>query len=234
MKIYLILLSALIVAIPAKAQDLGSLKQCPPIKDSMKRLKCFDLAARNLAEWERQRDIDALATIKATELDAAARAKLAEGAAAAKAEAAVKAKQEQFISESNNALRAVRKLVTRVQTGISYRDYPAALSDAKLEVNSFSDGAFSGMNKEFSGHLLASIVHFEKALTVWRKRFSGGGILWDVLWDKDPLTQNLVNEYAGMDRARDKWGKIPIQAAVSVIWSEAADRAESAAAVLRK
>jgi hypothetical protein len=232
----------------AWGQDTAELNQCTSIKENARRLRCFDKAAAAFIEAERQRQIKEEVDRRVRDIEVAARLEAAEKEAKGKAAvdaaleaktraeevAALKAKQQRFAATANDALRALRRLTTRIETGISYRDYSPALSEAKLEVRTFADGAHASTNPELTERLGIAIAHFDLAHVVWQERFRSYGRPLDLLYDQN-LSQRLAAAYPAMDSAKDSsTGRLLIQAAVTVIFKSAAQEVDAAASIIRK
>jgi len=231
------------------SQDLADLNQCTTIKESARRLRCYDKAAANLIEADRQRQIREEVERRVRDIEAAARSEAMEKAAKEKAAAdaaaieaksraeeaaALKAKQQRFAAAANDALRALRRLTTRIETGISYRDYAPALSEAKLEIRTFADGEHASANQEFTERLNIAIAHFELAHLVWQERFRSYGRPLDLLYDQN-LSHRLLATYPAMSGAKDSSsGRVLIQAAVAVIWKYGAEEVDAATSIIRK
>lgn len=122
--------------------------KCLEIKDSEKRLSCFDSSAKKTSKSTK--------SSKLAEVD--------------------KAKQEQKIAEekalqaASNALKALQKFRYRVETGISYREYIPALGELKYEVLQFaSNNSVPSMN-EISELMNSSVTAYEYAGMVWRDK----------------------------------------------------------------
>lgn len=68
---------------------------------------------------------------------------------------------------ANDALRALRKLEAQTKTGLSYRDYGNALSEAKYPVDLFFKSKDVKKYQELSTSLQKTILHYEYVLHLW-------------------------------------------------------------------
>jgi hypothetical protein len=79
---------------------------------------------------------------------------------------------EKIIPESaKSAVRALKKLEARCQAGISYRDYPIAIGDAKFEVNLYLESSDAQKNRELAESIQAAMNHYDNASTFWALKF---------------------------------------------------------------
>jgi hypothetical protein len=74
---------------------------------------------------------------------------------------------------AKEALNALKKLDTVVQTGVSYRDYSGVLADAKHPVSLFLESSEAKLNQELADAFRNAVAHHDFALGVWRLKFSG-------------------------------------------------------------
>lgn len=79
------------------------------------------------------------------------------------------------ISEAGkNAYFALKKIEARCQAGISYRDYPSAIGEAKYLVNLYleSPNASKPKNVPFTEAIKAAMNGYELAYTIWGDKFT--------------------------------------------------------------
>lgn len=205
---YTIRLFALVVVLlfghSVAAGPLDKLAECPPIKDAKKRLACFDTALPI-----------AIAVDAATR---EAEAKFAETRAAEATQQAAKSSAE---AEARAAVMAAKKLDSRVGTGISYRDYPQVLSEAKFAIETFIASPAGKANKKIADLLAEALWDYKVAHDVWRIKFNPSFAASSV-YSKD-LDRLLVDRYPKVESARER-GDLRIDRVLPVIWAYASER----------
>jgi cell division protein FtsB len=78
-----------------------------------------------------------------------------------------------FAQSPKEAVLALKKLQARVETGVSYRDYSPAVSEAKFAVKLYLDSPESKDEPDLSTSLLKTIEHYQIANDLWGEKFSG-------------------------------------------------------------
>ena len=65
---------------------------------------------------------------------------------------------------AKEAFKALKKVEARVETGVSYKDYPQVIADAKAEVNMFLEGKEAKKIPQFTEHIKKAmdLIHLEK------------------------------------------------------------------------
>lgn len=200
--------------------DLG---RCASIADSLRRLDCYDkVAKRSPSKNDKRRAEEEHAQAEAARKQAESEKLAKEEEEKRKAEdQARKAAQDEIKAveaTARSAIDAVRKLQTRVQVGVSYRDYPPLVSDAKYEIARFSDSAASKKIPDVDKALNAALKHYVTALEVWSVKFSRRGARDTFArFENPPLFDQITLDYEGMSRLNVDTGII-ISGAISVIW----------------
>lgn len=72
-----------------------------------------------------------------------------------------------YAENANDAIRALKKLETRTEVGVSYRDYPAVLSDAKFTVKMYLKEKIPIEDKKKASDIALALEYYEKALYFW-------------------------------------------------------------------
>lgn len=158
----LVMLFFLSLTIPATGITAEPLREdCKVIKQSAKRLACFD--KQNSTQPKSQ--ADKLAD------EEEARVKAEEEKKKVEAEAA----RKDFLVLSKEILRAFRKMEAKTQTGISYRNYPEPLSNLRFELTEFIRSSGGKYNQSFNSALISAMKHFEYAVNAWDFGISKGG-----------------------------------------------------------
>jgi hypothetical protein len=83
---------------------------------------------------------------------------------------------ESTLDSARQALKAFKKLEARVSTGISYRDYPAALADAKVEAEQFAGSRAAEGVPDVANLIRMIALRYEEALVLWNYKFRKDGI----------------------------------------------------------
>lgn len=194
---------------------------CRKIANATKRLTCFDAEQKQVNEVAKQ--VEEAVKKKETE-QAQEREKQIklEGVTAAKA-----------------AIRALKKVESRVQVGISYRDYPSILGDAVDAVREFQDSKHAGAFPATQTALANAVRHYRTALTVWQEKFSHRRVMDSslVIGSTADLLAQLQRDYPNIDTATysdsaNMWGQVSkffvYDVALSLIWSEASSSIKQA------
>lgn len=85
------------------------------------------------------------------------------------------AQQVKVIPESaKNAIRALKKLEARCQSGISYRDFSPAVGEANFEANMFLQNKDSSNFNNIKSSIIDTLLHYEYANIIWKHMFNSG------------------------------------------------------------
>lgn len=239
-------------ALPSWAQNasnqvVGGLARCSIISDSLRRLECYDgLAKRQLSPKERQATLEEagraeqgrqsqleIERVTRAETERVAREESERKRASMEAD-----EQRQKIEASlRSAVLALRRLQSRVESGVSFTDYPAVLSEAKFGVSSvLSDSRSGPIAPAVADSLRTALTHYETAMEVWRVRFQSSV--------GRPLPSFFRFENPGLfDRIRVSYPDLPTTAGVTGpgfgystalphIWSKATEQTDLAEAAL--
>lgn len=205
---------ALLLGIDASqgASTQNDSESCASIADSAQRLACFDVTQKLITPRVGIPSGEAAET----------------GAAGARATAVI---------EARGALVALRKLDARVSVGISYRDYPSVLSDAKFAVGQFSRSEAARNLREMDTRLENVLHHYDTALDLWRVRFADPRGRASETFDRfenERLYDRLMTKYAGRVQAAMVNGRsLHYGATLSVIWGAARQELDEADRALK-
>lgn len=72
--------------------------------------------------------------------------------------------------KAKDAVLVLQKLNARLETGISYRDYSAALGEANFPVKQFLEGGHADANAEFSNSLHNAMKWYKTAVGIWGRQ----------------------------------------------------------------
>jgi hypothetical protein len=217
---------AITLVLPARADNVLDPTSCANIKESVKRLDCYDLQSKKSTKKENRKG-----SIEDDKRAVALRAAQEEERARQEAEkASVQAEQELAKAEAaaRDALKSLRRLQAKVQTGISYRDYSPALADAKLDVSLFAESASAKKFPEFANLISQAIKHYDIANGLWKIKFAER-YAW--LTDQD-ATQSLMAMYPEIARSKQTGVNLHIEESVMMIWRAASKDIEQATKLL--
>jgi len=75
---------------------------------------------------------------------------------------------------AKEAFKALKKVEARTETGVSYKDYPEVISDAKVEVDGFLRSKEAKKNSEVAEHMKKAMDYYLLAGDIWRMKFNRG------------------------------------------------------------
>jgi hypothetical protein len=176
-----------IISTNSFGQAAQTTQNCTSIVDSSARLACFDSVGKKtpkitkgtvspeqqLLEKKRAEDEKFRAEEESRiRLEQAARQKADEEnrASAEKIQIAAQLEKQKLQQLAKDVLRSLRKFENRIETGISYKDYPSAFSDARFEVKSFVDSSEGKKLQNFSQYCHDAITNYTDAQAVWRQK----------------------------------------------------------------
>jgi alpha-N-acetylglucosamine transferase len=97
---------------------------------------------------------------------------------------------------AKDAYKALKKIEAKTQTGISFKEYGPALSDAKVEVNLFSESPEAKEKPRLKEIFNKTMRHYEEAGNVWRYQFAGRGApLYMVSPDDSAMIKQTLISY---------------------------------------
>ncbi len=206
------------LSLHSHADTPSDIKICIDIKNSTKRVACFDKLAGNLLalEAEKERQSKNFAEIEGRRLE---NEKIEKEKVEIKRREDENIKQEniekeKFASIAKEPIKSLRKLQSRIQTGISYRDYPNAVSDAKYEVSSFNRD-YSGKTPAYSRYLNDAVVKYADAIAVWKYKFEGRGVE-EWIWTTGAVSA-LTQRYPELSAVQKNAG-LRIDSVLQFLW----------------
>jgi hypothetical protein len=141
------------------SDTINDLQNCKKIKESQKRLACFDLASTvAIAVDESIKE-----NLKKSQADKASVENLK------KSQADASLKQSML-----EVLQAMRKMSSRVETGISYKDYSAPLSDLVFALESLLKNPAADKVAQFTNAATDTINHYKNARGFWERQIKFG------------------------------------------------------------
>jgi len=134
---------------------------------------------------------------------------------------------------ANDALVALKMLETRCETGISYRDYSAALAEAKFPVRLFIESGQAEGQPQVIDALNRAIEHYEFAGRLWNARFTAGNsdryLSGGFIRPKTALGILLKEKYPEVPIMEKLY---PIDLALPHIWAHASSQLRTASEIL--
>lgn len=226
---------------PVSAQSTvpaAEIGRCAVLNDSLKRLACYDTLALRVtkskdggkairesqAEEAKQLQVEAQDRERAADLQRTAAAEQAKASAELARKEQIRVAGLTLAAKATSALQALKKMQTRVEAGVSYRDYPAVLADAKYAFSEFAESDAAGTLSEAVQFMRTSISHYERAADVWQVKFSGRGRVSEIFsrFENPALYDNLLSMYGSRMRTEAQVDQGLLYAgALPVIWSEA-------------
>lgn len=131
---------------------------------------------------------------------------------------------EKILNAAKEPIKALRRLQSRVQTGISYREYPSAVSDAKYEIDAYSR-EYSDKTPEYSKHLNNALIKYSDAIKAWNYKFEGRGVE-NLIW-MPGVVNAFKNKYPELNAA-ETTGGLRIDSVLQILWNLAGRDIESA------
>jgi hypothetical protein len=243
----LIGLLVMFVAGGINASTLTGLKECQAIKNAAKKADCFDRQTKKMMQEEKERkekeEVAKIEAEKIAEEQKRLEIERKEKEALAKIEAErIAAEEKQLASErkkiekAQKILQVVRRVQTRVGTGVSYREYSGVISDPKFEVQSYLRESSDEM-PEFAKNILKAMDYYDAAGTMWGFQFSGRRVSRVTCEPAQERYISSVLEGAYVQRDSDTNAfciGFVISAALRASWGKASESIEEADRAIKK
>ncbi|MGD0625120.1 MAG: hypothetical protein ABSB32_10420 [Thermodesulfobacteriota bacterium] len=145
---------------------------------------------------------------------------------------------------AKEAFRGLKKLEARCQAGISYKDYGAALGDAKFEVNIFLESPEAKARPQLTDSIIRAMMHYENARHFWEYKFSGYSrnypeilpyFVEEEVFRIYPEANKEYKDGGALMRMKEydpESTKVHISCLLSFIWNEASKELKKAAELL--
>ena len=138
---------------------------------------------------------------------------------------------------AKNAVRALEKLETRCESGLSYQDYSMAVVNAKLPVNFYLESLESSNNEALTTSIKKAMSHYEFVERAWRDAISNGGnptpfsegMELEII-ERYPMTDKSVSEGG----ARQNNRILRKETAFAIMWEAASGELKKAILLLDK
>jgi len=130
-------------------------------------------------------------------------------------------------------LEAFRALAIRVDIGVSYRDYPALLSETKVAHSKYSRSEFASLHEDLTNSLSEIVEKYEFAMEVWKVQFSNSRSTPFVLSATKPGIYSAVRskypdvKVDALDVGPLKGPVIFIPTVLKAIWSSAEEKLDA-------
>jgi len=136
-----------------------------------------------------------------------------------------------FGQTAKEAIAALQKLSSRCETGISFKEYSAAVGEANFQIKSYLDNPESSKNPKLKESIKKTWGHFLMAKEAWNLRFArvGVAVIPELLTpgkgltgesDKAAISQ-LISAYPELSQKRLAGGSLALTDVVPVAWSYA-------------
>ena len=224
----------LLVSSASNAETLDDLNSCAEQKVPARRLVCFDdLVIKANKEFRekivRNREEAANKAIRdreEAEKKATRDREEVEKQAKQKEIELRRAENEKIIAAARKMLSALKRIETRVETGVSYRDYPSIVSDADYEVRQFSSEYGPKLPQVGLGAVKV-IADYQYVLSVWKIKFNqtspSGRRPNEWVWEASQI-QAVLSAYPSAISARLSDGTLSIDRVLSIVWAEASSK----------
>lgn len=213
----LIVTAIVLTTAPAYGQQTDD---CAKLKNSSKRLACFDTKAKSMAakaeEEKKQREAEEELRKKN------------------EAEQQQRKERDDFLAAARPSLLALQKLRARVGVGVSFRDYFSPLSDANFELENFLRSPRTAYEPEFQRSVSRAFMHYSAAGEQWKIAVRSAGKL---LNDEIVVLPDFVAKYPELSRytrQQDEWTLVSYKRILSVVWNEAEKEIGNAEEILNK
>lgn len=139
-----------------------------------------------------------------------------------------------YASKADDAFTSLKKFRARCQTGISYREYGAALADAQYQVNEYAASGEADRNREFGKLLLAALNDYRRAgvLWDWEVKISNSSSIYedDGIWPGFLAAYPNAVEILHTEGCnyREHGRCVRFHEALSYLWNQAGDRLDKA------
>lgn len=133
---------------------------------------------------------------------------------------------------AKDALLALKKLQTRIQAGVSYRDYSNFVADAVFPVKLFIESQDSKEYVELAALMKKITERYAFAGEVWHWKFGRYGSKW--IASNYSLFSQIRKEYPDVPVKELLGPVIYVDEALPIIWSKASTEVDEAATVLLK
>jgi hypothetical protein len=137
-------------------------------------------------------------------------------------------------SSSAKALRALKKLETNIQVGISYNDYGPALGDAQLGLNMFLETPEAKTRPELTKSLQKVMNHYNVSGTLFKELVERNNCLEPkeakLILDAYPEASTAIATGDGVLGCKSGW--MNVKTVMIIIWKKASDELEKATAML--
>ncbi len=139
---------------------------------------------------------------------------------------------------AKTALKELKRLNVRVGTGVSYKDYPEVLSNAKFEVRQFSESPSAKILPDVATAMTLAIEHYDTAHELWSYKFDGSAPIVNIVStefkEQKKYVESLEATYNGISEPSYGNKRIWIEKGLSVIWKAASIEIKKAESLLEK
>lgn len=206
----------------SNASNSDGLKECQAIKNTAKKLECFDKQTQKILQEE-------IIKKQNEEIEKVRLEKIAN-------EEKIIAEKLKKVEKAQKVIQVVKRLQTRVQTGVSFRDYPSLIADPKFEVEKYISESANEI-PEFSKNIEKSMNYYSIANSIWSIKFNNrSGRLSEITCspnEESYVRNQLYDAYIGKSSTLMCGEGLLISDAVSIAWSKASQAIDDASKVLQ-
>ena len=145
-----------------------------------------------------------------------------------------------YAQSAKDALMGLKKLQTRCEAGISYRDYSNAVADAKFPVKLFLESSDANKSPELIESIIKVMKHYEFAGMVWQNAFSNSALRGSLT---KPMENVIIKQYPRADKDIKEGGAhskdygldfLLKEAVFAIIWDEASKELDNSTKLFAK
>lgn len=140
-----------------------------------------------------------------------------------------------FGASADEALTALKKLRSRCEVGISYRDYSGAIADANYEVKEYLGSSQAKQYPEVAKYINGALLDYVYAVALWHSKFA---TRWGEFVDPDDYRwKSFIEMYpdAGYlmkteysDVLKENITNVYLPVMLSYIWEQAGNKIDKA------
>jgi hypothetical protein len=228
----------------SNASNLIGLKECQSIKNSVKKAECFEKQTQKLLQEENiKKQNEEVEKARLEKIAAEEKARLERNALEekerlekAKLEEKLIAEKMKKIEKSQKVMQVVKRLQIRIQTGISYRDYPSVLADPKFEVQNYISENSKDL-PEFSKSLEKIMNYYSSANSIWAIKFNNrSGRVSEITCSPNEasyISSLLDGAYVSRSANLTCGEGLVINDAVNMAWAKASQSIDEAGKILQ-
>lgn len=143
-----------------------------------------------------------------------------------------------FGQSAKEAILALKKLDTRIETGISYKDYASVVADAKFPVKLFLESAEAKNEPQLAKSLSEILNLYDAAFSVWKWKYSERKVQHYIYANEDAeIFKEIIRVFSDAPVHYAEYTKqsyMDIDEVLSFIWQKASEELKVASDLLSK